>query len=190
MMANLKRDTTGYSLFGRILDELCQTKQISFRALAQASHLQPGYHTVLAKICRGEVTPKREHILLWADILEATNEQRHDLLHAFHYDSAEEGQNQPLEIQEQLRARAKFDSIAGELANHHDFHLLVSELGEAWNDQFHPDPASAVELLERLFVALTSGKEWTPTQRAEMLQRLGDHREHYREHGQKWAWEA
>jgi hypothetical protein len=86
--------------------------------------------------------------------------------------------------------RSNYDYIVGELPEPHDFHLLISEVGEAWNDQFHPSPESATELIERLFTAITSGKEWTPAQTTEILQRLAAHIGEYRANGSRWSWEA
>lgn len=64
---------------------------------------------MIAKCCRGEVRPKRELIVAWAHILEATPGQRHDLLRAFQYADEDPGQG---ELEE---ARARIATLEQEL---------------------------------------------------------------------------
>jgi transcriptional regulator with XRE-family HTH domain len=84
-MAKLKRDTTGYTPFGLLLDELCKKKKMSFRKLAVESGMSLESHTTITRACRGESTPKRENILAWSRVLDATADERKSLLKAFHY---------------------------------------------------------------------------------------------------------
>ncbi len=90
-MAKLKRETTGYTPFGMLINDLCLQQSMSFHKLAAASGMKS--HASILRACRGETVPQRENILAWSAALNANSEQRAFLLHAFHYATPEEVQN-------------------------------------------------------------------------------------------------
>ena len=89
-MAKLKRDTSDYTAFGHLLDELCIQRGMSFRQLAVKSGMSEKSHMSIIRACRGTSVPQRENVLAWSAALEATAEQRAKLLHYFHYAAPEE----------------------------------------------------------------------------------------------------
>jgi len=89
-MAKTQHDTSRFTSFGRLLDELLQQKQMSYRQLAIASSMSATSAMTIIRACRGASTPERGNILKWCEVLGATSEQRHALLHAFHYTEDEQ----------------------------------------------------------------------------------------------------
>ncbi|HEY1351172.1 MAG TPA: hypothetical protein VGF67_16250 [Ktedonobacteraceae bacterium] len=85
-MAKKRHDTSLYTPFGLLLDELLAKKSMSFRRLAIESGMSATSQMSIIRACRGESVPQRGHILAWARVLEATPEQRKRLLDAFDYD--------------------------------------------------------------------------------------------------------
>ena len=87
-MANLHRNVEAYTAFGRLLDELCLRKGISFNRLASQAGMKS--HASIIRACQGKSTPTRAHLLSWCEILECSPEQRAQLLHIFQYATPEE----------------------------------------------------------------------------------------------------
>jgi hypothetical protein len=65
---------------------------MSFHKLATDSGMKS--HASILRACRGKSVPHRENILAWCDALQVLPEQRTFLLHAFHYSTPEEENNQ------------------------------------------------------------------------------------------------
>lgn len=84
-MVKTQHDTSHFTSFGLLLDELLQTKSMSYRQLAKASGMSEKSAMTIIRACRGKSTPERENIIKWCEVLGATPEQRHTLLQAFHY---------------------------------------------------------------------------------------------------------
>jgi transcriptional regulator with XRE-family HTH domain len=84
-MARLKRNTSDYTPFGLLLDRLCREKGISFRQLAIQSGMSATSHATIIRACQGKSTPKRDSILKWCEVLQASSDERASLLGAFHY---------------------------------------------------------------------------------------------------------
>ena len=99
-MARLTRDTVDYNEFGKKLDQLCKERKFSFHQLAIASGMSSNSHATIIRACRGKSVPRRESILAWCNVLEATAEQRTFLLHFFHYTTPEEENDQCKTLQD------------------------------------------------------------------------------------------
>lgn len=84
-MARLDRDTSDYTEFGKVLDQLCREREISFRQLAIQSGMSATSHASIIRACQGKSTPKRETLLKWCEVLQASPDVRAVLLRAFHY---------------------------------------------------------------------------------------------------------
>lgn len=84
-MVKTQHDTSRFTSFGLLLDELLQHKKMSYRGLAIASGMSATSAMSIIRACRGESTPEWGNILKWCEVLEATPEQRRALLGAFHY---------------------------------------------------------------------------------------------------------
>ena len=111
-MVKTQHDTSKYTSFGLLLDELLLKKKMSYRQLAIASGMSATSAMTIIRACRGESVPEWGNILKWCEVLEATSDQRRVLLLAFHY--TEEEQESSLE---QARAHIVVLERELELAN-------------------------------------------------------------------------
>jgi transcriptional regulator with XRE-family HTH domain len=92
-MARLNRDTSDYTAFGKMLDQLCKERGISFRQLAIQSGMSATSHASIIRACRGKSTPKRETLLKWCEVLQCDKATTDRLLHlAGHATEEEMGQ--------------------------------------------------------------------------------------------------
>lgn len=89
-MVKTQHDTTKFTPFGLLLDDLLQQKKMSYRQLAIESGMSENSAMTIIRACRGKSTPEWVNILKWCEILEATPEQRRALLGAFHYQDDEQ----------------------------------------------------------------------------------------------------
>lgn len=96
-MAKVERNISEYTAFGRLLDELCRKHNMSFRHLAEASGMSVNSAMTIVRACKGVSIPKRASIIAWCRVLDATPEQRADLLHYHHYSTPEEEESRTAE---------------------------------------------------------------------------------------------